>query len=644
MKELIFSQDKYKMNWLRPDFEYARVTCPEELEARVSHNREGDVVKTSIVIANHGSRPYFTSLTSIGITFPLEDRYESSRVCMKSRCHTHIFCGENISYICALRMGGEPPHLGMVLTRGSLSGYSVERDITKMSNDRGCFILHPSPMELLPGEEAVISWVVFPHEGWADFMEKAGGFTRFVQVEASKYVIYPRETSTITIRPSFPAQSVMVDGQPADGSDGCYTVEYSGAEHKERAAAETVSHRDSREKTFRICVDGILTSCRILVQEELEELADKRCRFIAQNQQYHGRDAGLNGAYLIYDNEEGHIYYGKNNDDNAGRERVGMALLIAEYLQACKDKQQAWGLEKTGGQFPGLGQNGYGELEQSLHEYTEYVMRELVDTETGAVYNDYSRDDSYERLYNMPWFATFFVELYELYDQKEYLIYACRILKEFYRRGGETHYAIEMPVLSLNRGLVSAGMVQEQREMKALFARHADRIAEIGVDYPPFEVNYEQSIVAPAANILLQVHLLTGDQKYLDAGRQQLEILELFNGRQPDYHLYETAVRHWDGYWFGKRRLYGDTFPHYWSGLTGSCYALYARITGETEYAVRAQHSLRSVLSLIFPDGSGSCAHVFPVTVNGAGAGMYDPYANDQDWALYFSLRMKRDI
>lgn len=98
--------------------------------------------------------------------------------------------------------------------------------------------------------------------------------------------------------------------------------------------------------------------------------------------------------------------------------------------------------------------------------------------------------------------------------------------------------------------------------------------------YPPFEVNYEQSIVAPAANILLQLYLLTREEKYLEDGKKQLQILELFNGHQPDYHLYETAIRHWDGYWFGKNRMYGDTFPHYWSGLTGNCFALMYVITG----------------------------------------------------------------
>ena len=34
----------------------------------------------------------------------------------------------------------------------------------------------------------------------------------------------------------------------------------------------------------------------------------------------------------------------------------------------------------------------------------------------------------------------------------------------------------------------------------------------------------------------------------------RIKVLELFNGMQPDYHLYEAAIRHWDGYWFGKKR------------------------------------------------------------------------------------------
>ena len=112
----------------------------------------------------------------------------------------------------------------------------------------------------------------------------------------------------------------------------------------------------------------------------------------------------------------------------------------------------------------------------------------------------------------------------------------------------------------------------------------------------------------------------------------------MFNGFQPDYHLHEVAIRHWDGYWFGKRRLYGDTFPHYWSSQTGKAFRLYARLTGDPVYAKKAEDSLRGVLSMFFSDGTATCAYLFPYTVNGKPGEYADPYANDQDWGLWANL------
>ena len=91
---------------------------------------------------------------------------------MTTKCHTHIWCGENISYVMCLRMGGEAPHLGLALTDGSLSGYSVERDFEKISNDRGDFILHPSPVALVPNESFTIEWKLFWHNGKTIFTAK----------------------------------------------------------------------------------------------------------------------------------------------------------------------------------------------------------------------------------------------------------------------------------------------------------------------------------------------------------------------------------------------------------------------------------------------------------------------------------------
>ncbi len=80
------------------------------------------------------------------------------------------------------------------------------------------------------------------------------------------------------------------------------------------------------------------------------------------------------------------------------------------------------------------------------------------------------------------------------------------------------------------------------------------------MNYPASEVNYEQAIVAPSVMFLLQLYMETGRQKYLDGAKIQMPVLEAFNGKQPSYHLNEIAVRHWDGYWFGKREMWEILF------------------------------------------------------------------------------------
>lgn len=610
MKKLIFKNDKYQMNWLRTDYEYVKISCPEELECRAETRIEGDLVYTDIIMRNKGKKPYFTNKESIAIAFPLSDKYEDSVTCMKQRCHTHIFCGKNSSYICAFRMGGETPHLGMVLTQGRLDGYSIERDIQNQSNDRGCFLLHPEAAEFAPEETKKLSWVVFPHDGKEDFLVKIKQLNPyFVEVYADQYVLFTEEKNRIHICPAFKAEKVRINGEEPVFENGEYIWEYTAEQ--------------SGEMTFYIQADDMKTVCRTYVQELPGNLAQKRCTFIAENQQYQGKIAELSGAYLAYDNEEGIQIYRPENDFNGGRERLGMGIVISEYQQYLRKNGQEWDTE----------------LEQSLQKYIRYVLRELVDEETGKVYNDMKRDDSYKRLYNAPWAATFFVELYQQYEEIRYLKIACRVMESFYQEGGDGFYPIELPVVELVSGLEKENMTEEAQRMRKLFKGHADKISRVGMNYPPSEVNYEQSIVAPGADVLLSVYMITNEKKYLEAGEEQVRVLELFNGMQPDYHLYETAVRHWDGYWFGKRRYYGDTFPHYWSALSGNVFEKYGQLTGNDTYLKRAEASRRGVLPMFFKNGCASCAYLFPCSINGREGAFYDPYANDQDWGLYFYLR-----
>ena len=147
---------------------------------------------------------------------------------------------------------------------------------------------------------------------------------------------------------------------------------------------------------------------------ELVSLTRRRLHFIAEHQQCRDQKSHLYGAYLIYDNEEKRQYYGHRNDINGGRERVGMGILFAYYLQHCPDAR----------------------LQESLDQYAAYVLRELYDEETGEVFNDAPRCNDYTRLYNAPWIGRFFLEMYLLTKEPAYLDRYMKCIIRFYQEGG----------------------------------------------------------------------------------------------------------------------------------------------------------------------------------------------------------------
>ncbi|AEF81787.1 hypothetical protein [Leadbettera azotonutricia] len=589
--------DSYAMNWIEGSKPWGTIISPEGISSAQSREiTPAGAVKESYTFANTAKFPVFTVLGDIGIYAPFNDSYDEASICLKNRCHAHIWCGGTSSYAMCLRMNGQGPHLGLILTKGSLGAYSVERDLSLSSNDRGDFILHPAPIKLESGETYTLSWELFWHQGKDDFYRKLREYPSFIEIEADHFVIFEGEKSNLGIKKR--------DNQPK-------------LELLPQNEAAEQSERSFGEQRYTARGSGVEAWCRIHKLPPLWDLAEKRCAYIVKNQQHYGLGSPLDGAYLIYDNEEGHSYYGHRNDHNGGRERIAMGVLIARYLRRRPN----------------------ADFEASLKKYVAYALRELFDSENGTVFNDINRDDSCQRLYNYPWFARFLLELNGLWKESAYLRYMFKALNDFYVRGGQHFYAIGIPMAESLAKLEEAGLSAEAERLKVYFLAHADAILQNGLDYPAHEVKYEQSIVASAADILFQAYRISKEAKYLEGAKKQLETLALFNGRQPDSRLYETAIRHWDGYWFGKRQLYGDTFPHYWSALTGMAYAQLYKASGDTEALDIAEHSLRGVLGLFAPDGSASCARLYPLKVNGAPADFLDPWANDQDWGLYYALK-----
>lgn len=604
------SGDADGMDWVKKGIPWGSIVCGEQLTAEVtrSYTAQGRL-KERMEFRNETAHDIYAVGTRLGICVSLPDYYTDASYCMTNCCHAHIWCGGRSSYICAMKMGGGSVNLGMVLTEGSLQGYSVERNLEEQSNDRGTFLLHPEDVILHPGESYVLSWELFWFGNREEFSVVLGQYEDFISIEAENFLLPAEEPIRFRAKIGGAREEqppvILRNGEaiPCKWEMGCAIVE------------DKV--REPGEYRYEICWKGQRSKTTFLKYSSIDTLTKRRCQFLAEKQQCMDEKSHLYGAYLIYDNEEHRQYYSFTSDHNGGRERVGMAVLMARWLQENPDR----------------------ELEESLDLYMDYLFRELYDEETGEVFNDANRNQEWKRLYNYPWVSVLFLEMFRLKKDRMFLTHLVRCLKAYYRDGGVRFYAIAIPMYDAVTLLREEGMTEEAKELLACFREHGEYIAGLGKNYPSHEVRYEQSIVAPAAIYMCELYRLTEEEKYLSAAKEQLEVLELFQGLQPDYHLHDVAIRHWDGYWFGKRRLYGDTFPHYWSALSGIAFYHAKFIPGLEAYGLRAQNILRGTLSMFGEDGSASCAMVYPMSVNGVEACFYDPWANDQDWGLYFILR-----
>jgi hypothetical protein len=502
-------------------------------------------------------------------------------------------------------MGGDTPHLGLVLKKGSLASYSIDNR-PMVSNDRGCFVVHPQGLTLEPGESTTLSWVLFWHNGWDDFFSKALDVPGFVKMNAMDYVIVEGQKLHVQAE----SKEALADAE-VRVNDALVLSE----KHGGHLATEFQTNHPG-EHTVTLEARGRRTHLKAFVVPQPADLVRQRVNFIIRHQQVN-TEGPLYGAYVVYDNEEGKQIYRemdpfRADNLNAGRERVGMGILLATYLQTYGDEDNT-------------------QVKESLLRYYDFVCRELWD-EDGTVYNDVGRLAT-GRIFNYPWVAGLHLEMYGVTGNQVCLKRFVDTIKSFYLLE-DTLHAICIPVLRGLQTLEAAHMNVEYEELLDLFTSHAQEIVNMGNAYRKTEVNYEQGNVVGPAVFMLEMYLATGVDRYLENARQHMGLLELFNGCQPDYHLNDIPIRHWDGFWFGKLRRYGDVFPHHWSALTAMAFHRYWQATGEEQYRKRARQILMANMCLFKPDGRASCAYIYPLSVNDLPGQYYDPYANDQDWAL----------
>ncbi len=572
---------------------------------------KGNLIETYIF---KNITPAKLKISDIAVNTPFNDNYDKSDVCLNGRTHAHIWAdGGNSAYVCAINMGANPPHLGLVINDGAMSGYEIRKRSKKfgMSNFRGVIMMNFAPFELASNEEKSFSWTIFSHSGWSDFFKKAQSLGVVVaEFETSPTAILGEEIKVVfKSEKKIENPRVCVNGKDVDFSTSWFSnnIEVS-LKPSLLGEVEIVLHYGN----------GKYTKAVANVVENSDKTMTQRADFILKHQQMNNPEDRRFGAFMVYDNIENKIYLNndsrKANDVDEGAERLGMGIFLARLAQVSPDEN----------------------LKKSLIRYADFVRNKLQ-TSNYVTYST-TFQNTRNRFFNYPWVARFYCEMYRLTKNKDYLKHAVGTMNSFYEQFGYSRYTLDTPVYVMVNSLRDAGMNKEADAMFAHFKKTADIYVERGGDYPKQEVDYEQSIVAPAAMHLMDMYLLTKDTKWLDGAKIQLKHLEAFDGKQPHYRLQDVAIRHWDAFWFGKRRIWGDTFPHYWICLSSMAYSMYADASGDDEYRKKAENGIRSCLSLFYGNGRATCAYVFPNKVDGFPCKIADEFANDQDWSLAFYL------
>jgi hypothetical protein len=605
---IIDGQDTLFRKWEKPSGrDSAAVTYMlDDIAVSVVRRHEGADLTEEYRFANTGRRTL--RIAGAGIYTPFNDNYPDANLCYRARTNVHIWNGANAAYVNATHMSGQAPHLGLTVTEGSIRDYEIrERDVKKgSSNTRGVIVLNPEDMTLRPGESRSLAWRIFAHGGRNDFVVKALERGSVI-ARSDRYVYTTGDTANVTFesRDRLKNPRVMLDGRkiPVVRKGSRYTASVPVS----RTGEIRVEFVYGERRTFAVLL-GISGEMNLL---------RKRAEFIVNHQQLNDAGDRRDGAYMVYDNETDRIFLNDRHyrdDWDEGAERLGMGVFLALLCRQSRDVR----------------------IEPSLLKYAQFVRGQLQDDD----YTTYSTVDHKHRVrgYNYPWVAHFYFRMFQLTDDRSFLTDGYRTLRAMFRRFGHGFYAIDIPVHLACTMLQNSGMTAEADTLLNDFRSIGDIYVKNGVAYPRHEVNYEQSIVAPSIMTLLQLYLITKENKYLDAAVVQMPLLDAFAGSQPSYRLHDIAIRHWDGYWFGKRETWGDTMPHYWSVLSALAYYWYAQCTGDDSYRQRAVNIVRNNLCLFFEDGRASCAYIAPARVNGVTAQFYDPYANDQDWAAAYYL------
>ncbi len=609
-----FDDDRVACVW-NGDREKSRVH--RKVRMKVTRELCDDGLYENYELINESEK--YIAFDEIGLYSSFHDSYYTGKDVLSKHVSQHICTMEDHCYIAAVRQSGKPSHMGLITLDGAFRSFQTEEQNT--SNVRGVIALVAKDVRVGAGESKTYRRVITDFADLDEFETKVCDYTGYPVMDYGVMTVQKGEFFQIRVKNPGKLEKIKINGETLVEKEGCYRYkpEYPG---------------EYEGKVFY--GDGKIGLLKFRCIRPIDELLRLRAQFIVKNQQILDKNDPRYGAFMPYDIDREKIYkieeietiYHGVPDRNDARERIGMGVFLAEYARVTGDMS----------------------VLASLRLYSDFLLRYIVD-EKFDTWDCYLRNESkkyYERglllahesvdmtfrTYNYTFAMLFFTEMYLLTKEKNYAGVVAGICKRYVEKTGEcnaTPATVEM--------LREAGFADDAEQIAREVEKYTRAIGEKGENYDSGEVSYEQWICATIFGQMCDYYLATKDEKVRGYVEDQRIRCQAFDGNQPHYISNSMPIRHWDGFWFGKYELWGDTMPHYWSLLSANAYFKYYQITGDVTYRERAKKIYRCNLSLIRDDGSAYNCYLVNEKSNGRPAGRYDPLANDQDWAFYHYMK-----
>lgn len=621
---LNFIETRFACVW---DGDIAASKHEHRLEVTVSRTLLDDGVEESFQIKNTG--PRHIAIDEIGLYSSFRDTYTTGDNALQTHMNQHIWMGGDLSYIEAERQSGEGPHMGMITLDGNFTSYQLEEVNT--SNHRGVVAMMAKDVRIPTNKSWNAVRLITPYTEHRDFEEKICKYTGYPVLDYGYLTIVQGESFHIKVEKPGTLRGVRLDGQLLNACNGTYSY-----------TPERTGEIQGRIYFGKNKIANI----KMRVIEDPMVLLKKRAHYITEHQQLLDEDDPRYGAFLPYNilteqiykvEEVGDRYYSVP-DRNDARERLGMGAFLAAYARMSGDM----------------------DLLPALRRYSAFIEKCIID-ENYDVWDSYERQDSVKYYLQLPLLSTdaldmrfrspnyyfvvpFLAEMYWLTSERRYAELVAGIIDRY-----EEKYKLPGDVLMIGidsnalKVVLDAGMTEAAERIQSYLHRRVICLQAMDDQYEASEVAYEQCMCSGAMREIADHYLYKKDDSFLDGLKRQYARLRTFEGNQPDYHCYHTAIRHWDEFWFGELELWGDTTPHYWDSISAEVYCMYAKITKDEGILKLAEDKFRNMLSLINSDGSCWYTYLYPEKVNGRPGARYDPLANDQDWA-YFTYLKTREL